>query len=327
MVLVAWRHQESDDMLTDEMNELMSLFGRHHMVYEYEGNRERDGTAYVAEKIRSWRHTFGVEWLPRVFAQALLVRDYYRRLDQQDGRRTTLVFTGFSSGGYWAQLAALHLATYDESQSQWHVIPTIVYAANGIEDMVTEFHPSSFPIINSSPSTVASTVIERTRDGHLSSDIDGTAERAPTPVRAIINLVHAHDSTPGMDCQLGIVCMWSYTDIKLYQKRVDGPSSAERSVYDQEIHTAHIYGQHPGFGQVHQVSSTAPQPVPEMIRLWHSRNIDIGYQPQCYDGHQYSSWYGTCRRETLRWQQRMVAHDDAKPKPSPYHQPSVAVEL
>jgi hypothetical protein len=301
LVVVAYRHQEYSDTLSDEMNEMMSLFGRHATVDESNGNSETWGAAWLARMIRHVRRSLGIDWLPRVLRQASLVRDHYHRIQQNDGSTSEIIYTGFSVGGYWAQLAALNTAT---SLNSWFVPPTVVFAANGIEDMVTEFYPNDFPVITH---YLSSNISPLTPSIENINELDEAAERPPAFIPSIINLSHMVDAIPRMDCQIGLMCTWSYTDIELKSKRKPGHSSGELGAYVNSIHESHIYGRDPGIGALHGIPLTTPQPVPEMLRLWTSRSIATGLIPTCTTGSQYSALYGSCRREAARWQQRLNA--------------------
>lgn len=49
LVVVSFRHQEHESMLHNEMQEAMSLFGRHATVDEKQGNKEAAGAALVSQ--------------------------------------------------------------------------------------------------------------------------------------------------------------------------------------------------------------------------------------------------------------------------------------
>ena len=101
------RHQEHDSYLSDEMNELMSLYGPAATVDRQKGNKEMFGTAVVASTIRFIRKQFGLDYLPHAIAMVNKIIDHY-----QDKQNVRFILSGFSAGGLYAKALALSISIF-----------------------------------------------------------------------------------------------------------------------------------------------------------------------------------------------------------------------
>jgi len=131
LVVVSIRHQEEDSVLTDEMQEAMSLFGRHATADKKHGNQGQFGAAYVARVMRFARQRLGVDYMSQLLRMVVGIQHFVRNEFQGD---VPLLFTGFSLGGFFAQALALY-----------HQKPAIVFSACGIEDLFVESYPNLLP--------------------------------------------------------------------------------------------------------------------------------------------------------------------------------------
>ena len=127
-VFVVVRHQEHDSFFTDEMNEMMSLFGPAAMVDRQQGNKEMLGASTVSSLLRYLRQQFGLDYV----RQALTMFDRIQ-LHYQGRENIKFIFSGFSSGGLYSILLALYF--------HW---PAITFASTGVEDIARLYYSDLF---------------------------------------------------------------------------------------------------------------------------------------------------------------------------------------
>ena len=123
-VFVVIRHQEHDSILTDEMNEMMSLFGAAATVDRQQGNREAFSASTVTSMIRYVRQQLGLDYFPQALAMMSKIQLHYR-----DRGEIKFISSGFSSGGLYAILLALYF--------HW---PAITFASTGVEDIANDYY-------------------------------------------------------------------------------------------------------------------------------------------------------------------------------------------
>ncbi|UJR22898.1 hypothetical protein I4U23_025926 [Adineta vaga] len=127
-VFIIVRHQEHDSMLTDEMNEMMSLFGPAATVDRQQGNKEVFGASAAASMIRFVRQQLGLDYIPQAIALFNRIQSHYKEKEN-----IKYVFSGFSSGGLYAIVLALYF--------NW---PAITFSATGVEDIVNIYYSDLF---------------------------------------------------------------------------------------------------------------------------------------------------------------------------------------
>ena len=128
-VFIVIRHQEHESMLTDEMNEMMSLFGPAATVDHEQGNKEVFGAFAVSSIMRFARQQLGLDYLPQAISMFQQVQSHY----QDKTKDTKYIFTGFSAGGLYAIILALYF--------HW---PAITFSATGVEDIVKIYYSNLF---------------------------------------------------------------------------------------------------------------------------------------------------------------------------------------
>jgi hypothetical protein len=127
-VFVVIRHQEHDSFLTDEMSEMMSLFGPAATVDRQQGNKEMFGASTVSSLLRYVRRQFGLDYVPQALAMFDRIRLHY-----EGKQNIKFIFSGFSSGGLYSTLLALHF--------HW---PAITFASTGVEDIARLYYSDLF---------------------------------------------------------------------------------------------------------------------------------------------------------------------------------------
>jgi hypothetical protein len=130
------RHQEHDSYLTDEMNEMMSLFGAAATVDRQQGNKEVFGTSIISSMIRFFRKQLGLDYLPQAISMFNQIQLHY-----QHKTNIKYIFSGFSSGGLYSIVLALYF--------NW---PAITFSATGVEDIVNIYYSDLF--MNKSKQTI-----------------------------------------------------------------------------------------------------------------------------------------------------------------------------
>ena len=128
-VFIVIRHQEHESMLTDEMNEMMSLFGPAATVDREQGNKEVFGASVVSSIIRFTRQQLGLDYLPQAISMFHQIQSHY----QEKSKDTKYIFTGFSAGGLYAIVLALYFHS-----------PAITFSATGVEDIVKIYYSNLF---------------------------------------------------------------------------------------------------------------------------------------------------------------------------------------
>ncbi|CAF3339267.1 unnamed protein product [Rotaria socialis] len=231
-VFIVVRHQEHNSMLTDEMNEMMSLFGPAATVDRQQGNKELFGASTVSSMIRFIRQQLGLDYLPQAISMFNKIQLHYKNKDN-----IKYIFSGFSSGGLYAIVLALYF--------QW---PAITFSSTGVEDIINIYYSNIF-----------------TDDNNKQSKIP-----------PIFNFAHQLDNIPQLDCQLGTVCLFKTGNI---EKEMES------------IHLSTIFG----------------KSGPDIIQWLR--------QPErwtCTTSDNYNSLHGSCKRERLRWKDRMKRTTDEK---------------
>ena len=127
-VFVVIRHQEHESYLTDEMNEMMSLFGPAATVDRQQGNKEVFGAAAVSSMMRFVRQQFGLDYLRQGISMFKIIQQHY-----QSNPNTKFIFSGFSSGGLYAIILALYFN-----------YPAITFSATGVEDIINIYYSHLF---------------------------------------------------------------------------------------------------------------------------------------------------------------------------------------
>ena len=228
-VFVVIRHQEHDSVLTDEMNEMMSLFGPAATVDRQQGNKEVFGASAVSSMIRFARQQLGLDYLPQAISMFNQIQSHYQSKDDD----VRYIFTGFSAGGLYAIILALYFNR-----------PAITFSATGVEDIVKIYYANLF------------------------------TDKSVIP--PIYNFAHELDQTPQLDCQLGTLC--------LYESEVVNKQEKLTEKQLESIHLSTIFG----------------EDEPHVIRWLR--------QPErwkCTAADNYNLKYGSCKRERLRWKDRM----------------------
>ncbi|CAF0964686.1 unnamed protein product [Didymodactylos carnosus] len=128
-VFIVIRHQEHDSLLTDEMNEMMSLFGPAATVDHQQGNREVFGTATVASFMRFIRQQLGLDWLVQAIQMFNKIQLHYTK----QSKKVEFILSGFSSGGLYATALALYFNH-----------PSITFASTGVEDILNDYYSHLF---------------------------------------------------------------------------------------------------------------------------------------------------------------------------------------
>jgi hypothetical protein len=128
-VFIVIRHQEHDSVLTDEMNEMMSLFGPAATVDRQQGNKETFGASAVSSMIRFLRQQLGLDYLPQAISMFNKIQLHYSGKDNN----VKYVFSGFSAGGLYAIILALY-----------YNCPAITFSATGVEDIVKIYYSNLF---------------------------------------------------------------------------------------------------------------------------------------------------------------------------------------
>ena len=230
-VFVIIRHQEHDSMLTDEMNEMMSLFGPAATADRQQGNKETFGASAVSSMIRFLRKQLGLDYLPQAITMFNNIQLHYK--DKNDIK---YIFSGFSAGGLYAIVLALYFNS-----------PAITFSSTGVEDIVNIYYSDLF-----------------------------TNQRKQFEIPAIYNFAHELDSTPQLDCQLGTLCLFESEDFEKQQE-----------LTDKELESLHL-------------STIFGQSEPNIIQWLR--------QPErwtCTTADNYNLKYGSCKRERLRWKDRI----------------------
>lgn len=227
-VFIVIRHQEHDSFLTDEMNEMMSLFGSAATVDREQGNKETFGASTVSSMIRYFRQQLGLDYLPQAITMFNHIQSHYQKQDH-----IKYIFTGFSSGGLYAIILALYF--------NW---PAITFSATGTEDIVKIYY------------------------SHLFTD--------KLIIPPIFNFAHELDQIPKLDCQLGTLCLYKSDDIEKEEKL------NEKDL--ELLHLSTIFGEN----------------QPDIIQWLNQLN-----RWKCIRADNYNLKYGSCRRERLKWKDRM----------------------
>ncbi|CAF0886972.1 unnamed protein product [Adineta ricciae] len=237
-VFIVVRHQEHESILTDEMNEMMSLFGAAATVDRQRGNKEAFGASVVASMIRSVRQRLGLDYLPQAIAIFNQVQSHYK-----DRANVKYVFSGFSAGGLYAIVLGLYF--------NW---PAITFSATGVDDIVNIYYSDLFA--------------SQTKQGNISP---------------IYNFAHILDPIPKLDCQLGVLCLYTPENLDKNQQ------FTEKEL--ESLHISTIYG----------------QSDPAIIQ-W------LGQLQQwtCSPADHYNFKYGSCKRERLRWEDRVKSNSVSK---------------
>lgn len=131
-VFVVIRHQEHESVLTDEMNEMMSLFGPAATVDHQQGNKERFGAAAVSSMIRFVRRQLSLDYVPQAISMFNQIQLHYK-----DKQNVKYVFSGFSSGGLYAIVLALYFQN-----------PAITFSSTGVEDIINIYYSDQFSDLN-----------------------------------------------------------------------------------------------------------------------------------------------------------------------------------
>lgn len=231
-VFIVIRHQEHESVLTDEMNEMMSLFGPAATVDRQQGNKELFGTSIVSSMIRFIRQQFGLDYLPQAISMFKKIQLHYKTKDD-----VKYVFSGFSAGGLYATVLALYF--------NWSAI---TFSSTGVEDIINIYY---------------------------SKLVTDTSKLSSVP--PIFNFAHELDHTPQLDCQIGTVCLYQSKNLVQNQNLAESES--------QTLHISTIFG----------------EPKPHIIEWLH--------QPEkwvCSTSNNYNFIYGSCKRERLRWKERMA---------------------
>ncbi|CAF0775887.1 unnamed protein product [Adineta steineri] len=230
-VFIIIRHQEHDSVLTDEMNEMMSLFGPAATVDRLQGNKEVFGASTISSMLRFVRQQFGLDYLPQAISMFNQIQLHYK-----DKHHIKYIFSGFSSGGLYAIVLAIYF--------NW---PAITFSATGVEDIINIYYSDLF-----------------------------TDKIKQLQIPPIFNFAHELDSVPQLDCQLGTLCLYE-------SEKIDQQSKLTA----EEIEAIHI-------------STIFGQTEPEIIQWLR--------QPKkwtCITSDSYNLKYGSCKRERLRWKDRM----------------------
>ncbi|CAF3753851.1 unnamed protein product [Rotaria socialis] len=238
-VFIVVRHQEHNSMLTDEMNEMMSLFGPAATVDRQQGNKELFGASTVSSMIRFIRQQLGLDYLPQAISMFNKIQLHYKNKDN-----IKYIFSGFSSGGLYAIVLALYF--------QW---PAITFSSTGVEDIINIYYSNIF-----------------TDDNNKQSKIP-----------PIFNFAHQLDNIPQLDCQLGTVCLFKTGNIE-----------KEKELTEKEMESIHL-------------STIFGKSGPDIIQWLR--------QPErwtCTTSDNYNSLHGSCKRERLRWKDRMKRTTDEK---------------
>ena len=230
-MFIVIRHQEYDSVLTDEMNEMMSLFGPAATVDREQGNKEVFGASAVSSMIRFIRKQLGLDYLPQAIAMFNQIQLHYKDKDN-----IKYIFSGFSSGGLYAIALALYF--------NW---PAITFSATGVEDIVNIYYSDLF-----------------------------TDKIKQSEIPPIYNFAHELDPTPQLDCQLGTLCLFQSDEF-----------DQQAIITDKELEALHL-------------STIFGQFEPQIIQWLR--------QPKrwtCTTADNYNLKYGSCKRERLRWKDRM----------------------
>jgi hypothetical protein len=275
IVAVAFRHQEHMSYLSDEMNEAMSLYGRHATVDRKQGAKPKAEAALVQSFIRLFRKALGLEWFPQAERMFDAVKEYYH------GKSVTFLLTGFSFGGAFASTVSAH---------ESFAYPAIIFGACGVEDVLREFYP---------PPSDALRLIARP---------DHAEGAALTNSHRVFNFFHIWDTTPALDCQIGYACAWrrktrrtNTTDtdrdgrvdagaLHAEEQRVDRDGDGDVDADDEMPTTEEADAKHLElvYGHPDDVMH-----VPGLIRY-----MDAGDMvPVCSGGAAYSHVFGSCIRE------------------------------
>ncbi|CAF3607668.1 unnamed protein product [Rotaria sp. Silwood1] len=231
-IFIVIRHQEYDSILTDEMNEMMSLFGSAATVDRQQGNKELFGTSAVSSMIRFVRKQLGLDYLPQAISMFNKIQLHYKNKNN-----IKYIFSGFSSGGLYAIVLALYF--------KW---PAITFSSTGVEDIINIYYSNLF-----------------------------TDTYKQSTIPPIFNFAHQLDNTPQLDCQLGTICLFKSENLEEQQQKLT----------KQEIELLHL-------------NTIFGQSGPDIIQWLH--------QPEkwmCTTSNNYNSLYGSCKRERLRWKDRM----------------------
>ncbi|CAF2595854.1 unnamed protein product [Rotaria sp. Silwood2] len=239
-VFIIIRHQEHNSILTDEMNEMMSLFGSAATVDRQQGNKELFGTSIVSSMIRFIRQQLGLDYLPQAISMFNKIQLNYKNKDN-----IKYIFSGFSSGGLYAIVLALYF--------KW---PAITFSSTGAEDIINIYYSNLF------------------------TDTD-----KQSTIPSIFNFAHQLDNIPQLDCQLGTICLFKPENLEKQQK-----------LTEQEVQLLHL-------------NTIFGQSGPDIIQWLR--------QPErwmCTTSDNYNSLYGSCKRERLRWKDRMKLNSNNEKK-------------
>ena len=111
----------------------MSLFGPAATVDRQQGNKEAFGASAVSSLLRYVRRQFGLDHVPQALAMFDRIRLHY-----QGRENIKFIFSGFSSGGLYSTLLALHF--------HW---PAITFASTGVEDIARLYYSNLFTTTSS----------------------------------------------------------------------------------------------------------------------------------------------------------------------------------
>ncbi|CAF0891252.1 unnamed protein product [Rotaria sordida] len=230
-VFIVIRHQEHDSILTDEMNEMMSLFGSAATVDRQQGNKELFGTSVVSSMIRFIRQQLGLDYLPQAISMFNKIQLHYK-----NKHNIKYIFSGFSAGGLYAIALALYF--------KW---PAITFSSTGVDDIINIYYSNLF-----------------------------TDTYKQSTIPPIFNFAHQLDNTLQLDCQLGTVCLFKPENLEKQQK-----------LTEKELELLHL-------------STIFGQSGPDIIQ-WLRRPE----RWMCTTSDNYNLLYGSCKRERLRWKDRM----------------------
>jgi hypothetical protein len=231
-VFIVIRHQEHDSVLTDEMNEMMSLFGPAATVDRQQGNKETFGAYTVSSMIRFFRQQLNLDYLPQAMSMFNKIQLHYSEQDND----VKYIFTGFSAGGLYATILALYY--------NW---PAITFSATGVEDIVKIYYSNLF------------------------------TDKSEIP--PIYNFAHELDQVPQLDCHFGNLCLYQSEEWEKKEKYTE-----------KELETIHL-------------NTIFGENEPHIIQ-W----LQQPERWKCTTADNYNFKYGSCKRERLRWKDRIKSN-------------------